>query len=297
MRVCPYRALDPALLNATVSRLFGFPPGAPALIIPGVRLTDAAMRTEVAARLGSGDQVFIYFDEKLGGELSIPGTPRSPELSFDVTVFEIEQVDGQPHVGRFGIVEIQTMDFHGSYRHAVRNLREGLRMFGDDFPATLQGRPEWLSEHMEGPNIANVFKRTFYQMMFKFQPGQHPRCAGCVLAVPVSVWNSWQPHLGAPGLREHGDGTFDLMRPDEARPEHVPAWIYAFGLDAGASETPSPIVVGTIIATSAAAMSHHALDVAPAAALTNITSATGMLVLARRRLRRFWPDLAATLTA
>ena len=30
------------------------------------------------------------------------------------------------------------MDFHGSYRHAVRNLREGLRVFGGDFPATLQ---------------------------------------------------------------------------------------------------------------------------------------------------------------
>lgn len=295
--VCPYRALDPALLNATVGRLFGFPATHPALIIPGVRLTDAATRAEVQRRLGSGGRVFIYFDEKLGGELSIPGTPRSPEFSFDVTVFEIELAEGRPHVGRFGIVEIQTMDFHGSYRHAVRNLREGLRMFGPDFPNTLQGRPEWLSEHMEGPNIANVFKRTFYQMMFKFQLGQHPRCAGCVLAIPVAVWNSWQPHLGAPALREHGDGTYDLLRPEEARPEHVPAWIYAFGLDAGAAETPSPISVGAIIATSAAAMSHYALDVAPAAALENIASATGMLVLARRRLLRFWPELAHTLTA
>ncbi len=189
------------------------------------------------------------------------------------------------------------MDFHGSYRHAVRNLREGLRMFGTDFPITLQDRPEWSSERIEGPNIANVFKRTFYQMMFKFQLGQHPRCAGCVLAIPASVWNSWQPHLGAPALIEHGDGTYNLFRPKETRPGHVPAWIYAFGLDAAAPETPSPINVGTVIATSAAAISHYALDVAPAAALENITSAAGMLVLARRRLLRFWPELAATLTA
>ena len=60
---------------------------------------------------------------------------------------------------------------------------------------------------------------------------------------------------------------------------------------------PSPIGVGTIVATTQAAMSRYALDVAPAEALENIASATGMLVLARRRLRRFWPELAATLTA
>lgn len=295
--VCPYRALDPALLNAAVGRLFGFASEDAALIIPGIRLLDLKMRAEVAARLDVGRRVFIYFDDKLGGELSIPGTSRSPEFSFDVTVFEIEQVHGQPHVGRFGIVEIQTMDFHGSYRHVVRNLREGLRMFGDDFPRTLQSKPAWLSERIEGPNIANVFKRTFYQMMFKFQLGQHSRCAGCILAIPVAVWNSWQPHLGAPMLREHGDGTYDLLRPEELRPQHVPAWIYAFGLDAGSTETPSPISIGTIIATSAAAMSHYALDVAPAEALNNIASTTGMLVLARRRLHRFWPELATTLTA
>lgn len=294
--VCPYRALDATLLDGAIGRLFGFVPDTATLILPGIRLADEAVRTDVANRLAAGSRVFLYFDDKLGGELSIPGTPRSPELSFDVTVFEVEVLDHQPHVGRFGIVEIQTMDFHGSYRHAVRNLREGLRMFRDDFPATLQARPEWISERIEGPNIANVFKRTFYQIMFKFQLGQHPRCAGCVLALPVSVWNSWQPHLGAPQLREHGDGTYDLFRPQETRPGHVPAWIYAFGLDAESAHTPSPINIGTVIATSAPALAHYALDVAPAAAVENIASATGMLVLARRRIQQFWPELARTLT-
>ena len=101
--VCPYRALNPVLLNATIGRLFGFPASSPALIVPGVRLADTAMRAEVAARLDAGNRVFIYFDEKLGGELSIPGTPRSPEFSFDVTVFEIERAQGEPHVGQFGM--------------------------------------------------------------------------------------------------------------------------------------------------------------------------------------------------
>lgn len=51
---------------------------------------------------------------------------------------------------------------------------------------TLQNHHWWLSERVEGPNITNVFKRTFYQMMFKFQLGHHEQCAGCVLAVPQS---------------------------------------------------------------------------------------------------------------
>ena len=80
----------------------------------------------------------------------------------------------------------------------VRNLRDGLRLHPNTFPDTLQANKNWLSEGVEGPNIANVFKRTFYQMMFKFQLGKHPRCAGCVLAIPQSVWDSWQKHLGAP---------------------------------------------------------------------------------------------------
>jgi hypothetical protein len=42
----------------------------------------------------------------------------------------------------------------------------------------LPDNQRWLSEGVEGPNIANVFKRTFYQMMFTFQLGHHERCAG-----------------------------------------------------------------------------------------------------------------------
>ena len=80
----------------------------------------------------------VYFDDKLGGKLGIPGTAASPEFSFDVTIVEIELVEGQAHVGRFGVLEIQTADFHGSYGVAVRNLKDTLHMFAPTFAATLQ---------------------------------------------------------------------------------------------------------------------------------------------------------------
>ena len=46
---------------------------------------------------------------------------------------------------------------------------------------------QWLRDGIEGANIANVFKRTFYQMMLKFRIGASEVCSGCVLALPVSV--------------------------------------------------------------------------------------------------------------
>jgi hypothetical protein len=285
------------MLNAFVGRLFGFAANAPAYITPGLRLSEPATRSDLAARLTAGERVFIYFNKTLGGELSIPGTDASPEFSFDVTVFEVVLRDGHPNLDRFGVIEVQTMDFHGSYKHAVQNLRDGLRLHGADFAKQLQGKQEWLSEHIEGPNIANVFKRTFYQMMFKFQLGQHPRCAGCVLAIPVSVWNSWGPHLGNPALTPHGDGTDDLFAPGSARPVHVPAWIYVFGLDADDAATPSPLIAKNIIATDAPTMGYYALSVAPANSLASIGSEAGMLALACRRITALWPELGVTLTA
>lgn len=293
--VCPYRAFDPALIENAIRRLFGFPETQAALIAPAVRLTHADARRKVVESLGAGERAFIYFDAKLGGELSIPSTDRSPEFSFDVTVIEIELYDGEPHVGRFGVIEIQTMDFHGSYKHVVQNLKDGLRLHPANFPATVQANQSWLSDHIEGPNIANVFKRTFYQMMFKFQLGQSERCAGCVLAIPSSVWTSWQPHLGKPDLIAEGDGSHSLFEPGRDRPEAVPAWIYSFDLNSAAPTSPSPVRIDKIIATDASAISYFTLSVAPAAALENIGAANGMLAQLGRRLLPIWPDLAQTI--
>ncbi len=294
--VCPYRAFDPDLMDRAVRRLFGFPDGQSSLVTPAIGLEKAETRDAVHGSLAAGGRVFVYFDSKLGGELSISRTMESPELSFDVTVIEIELVDHVPHVGRFGIIEIQTMDFHGSYKHVVANLKDGLRLHPSNFPQTLSQNQQWLSDRMEGPNIANVFKRTFYQMMFKFQLGLSSRCAGCVLAVPLAVWESWQRHLGGPTLKEETDGTFSLFEPGRQRPEIVSAWIYAFDLDFASGVTPSPIRIPQIIATDAAAMSYYALELAPAKALSTIESPSGMIMQMSRRLTRLWPELGRTLT-
>lgn len=49
-----------------------------------------------------------------------------------------------------------------------------------------------------------------------------------------------------------------------------------------------------MIGTDAASVSHWALDVAPAAALSNIDAEAGLLAGLSRRLRMFWPELAGT---
>lgn len=293
---CPYRSFDPELINDAVRRLFDYPIDQPATITPGTRLIDAATRADIVTALVSGGRVFVYFDEKLGGELSIKGTDRSPEFSLDITVIEIELKNGDPHLGRFGVIEIQTMDFHGSYKHAVGNLKNSLHLFPDDFPNQVQHNQHWLSDKVEGPNIANVFKRTFYQMMFKFQLGQNSRCAGCALAIPKSVWESWQRHLAAPALTLESDGTFSLFKPGQSRPAVVPAWIYVFDLDAVATTTPSPVFIPYIIATDAAAMAYYALEAAPAHALSTIDGPTGLLISIEERIDRYWPKLGRALT-
>jgi hypothetical protein len=295
--VCPYRALSAEIIVNAVRQLFHVPASIVPYAVPAVTLAKAEVRDDITDRLGKGQPVFIYFDAKMGGELSIPPTDQSPEFAFDVTIVELNMKDGQPHIGSFGILEIQTTDFHGSYRAAVNNLRDGLRLHPTTFPATLQANQQWLSEGIEGPNIANVFKRTFYQMMFKFQLGAHDRCAGCVLAIPDAVWDSWQRHLGAPTLTAEGDGTYSLLAPGQARAAHVPAWIYVFSPDATATTTPSPIKLSKMIATDVRAMNYWALEVAPQAALSNIDSSVGLLALLARRLKKLWPALAHTVTA
>lgn len=292
--VCPYRALSDDLVSNAIRQLFSLPKTVHPFVVPAVTLRRDDVRADISVRLDSDQPVFIYFDKKTSGELSIPATDQSPEFSFDVTVVELTMEAGAAQVDRFGILEIQTMDFHGSYRNAVRNLREGLRMHPADFGPTVQENQWWLSEGVEGPNIANVFKRTFYQMMFKFQLGHHERCAGCVLAIPQAVWDSWQRHLGAPALTAEADGSFSLLAKGHSRSDPCPAWIYVFEPDVRTDLTPSPIVVRRMIGTDAPSMSHWALEVAPEAALSNIDAEAGFLAALSRRLKQFWPELART---
>ena len=184
------------------------------------------------------------------------------------------------------------MDYRGSYRYAVANLQHALRLHGEELPAQLQKNQRWLSDHIEGPNIANVFKRTFYQIMLKFQIGADESCTGCVLALPASVWDSWQRHLGAPEYQPRPDSTL-LLAPasvDDIGPR-VPAWIYVFDLDQALGQSPNPLMICRVIATNADAMSHYALKVAPQVAVAGAGEAERVLNTIQRRLLQWWPEL------
>jgi len=196
-------------------------------------------------------------------------------------------------VGKYGILELQTMEFHGSYRAVVKNLNDSLRLFGTEFHNNLETNQRWLWESIEGPNIANVFKRTFYQMMFKFHIGAQIDCAGVVLAIPEPVWASWQHHLGKPNLIEH-DGFSSLMinsgEPDYLN--HIPAWIYIYRLEAESDVTPNPIQIIDRIATNADSIAYYALKVAPMEAISEGGSVSLLPFRIKQRILKIWPGFS-----
>jgi hypothetical protein len=289
--VCPFRGLDHPLVDDVARRLFGIPAELGVTALPGPSLKDARKRADFKRHVAQGGAGVIYLQSKLGGEISISPTDRSPELSFDFTLVEVRHDADGYRLGRYGILEVQTMDYHGSYRAAVKNLTDALRLHRKSFHAELGKNPHWLGDKMEGPNIANVFKRTFYQMMLKFQIGADPECGGCVLALPQSVWDSWQRHLGRPELTPQKDGTFVLAEADGGLPQPASAWIYVFDIDPSATIVPNQIALRKVITTSAAAVGHYALKVAPDAAVSGSGSADRVLATIRRRLALWWPEL------
>jgi len=227
--------------------------------------------------------------DKFGGEVSLSSTTKSPELSFDVTLVELIAGVPVPTVGRYAILEVQTMDFHGSYSHAVANLSDALRLHAAGFHEQVRNHVDWLSNKIEGPNIANVFKRTLYQMLMKFRLASQGSCAGVAFAIPAAVWDSWQRHLSAPILAPAVDGTYRLaLDPAESS---VNAWIYVFDLDAESPITPNPIVINKIIHTNSEAVAHFAFKAAPDAILAEGGSGSLVVDVIRTRLATWWPEL------
>jgi hypothetical protein len=299
--VCPYRALDNNLLTAMVRRLYGVDSQVPVLIRPAITLEDPAIRRETLEAVAPGDprRVFLYFQDKLGGEISLSATPASPALSFDITVVELLPAqrdflvdDGiaPVRVGKYGVIEMQTTDTHGSYTQAVTALGNALDLHGSHFPQMLADNPEWAGRKVEGPNISNVFKRTFYQIAFKFQITRRDTSAGCVLALPQPVWDSWQLFLGAPQLHEQPDGTWRLLDDREASPAD---WIYVFDIEdqPGQDGSPAPINVRLVIGTDAATLSRAAFDIAPAKAVEHGQGIDAVMSTIVRRLGAYLPDI------
>jgi hypothetical protein len=283
-----------------VTRLYGIAPLDPLLIRPVVALAEEAGRSEILDAVHGSHRVFVYFQDKLGGEISLSKTTASPELSFDITVAELlPAAPAGPTglaspavtVGKYGVIELQTMDTHGSYMHAVTALTNALDLHGERFPDLLAENPEWAGRKIEGPNISNVFKRTFYQIAFKFQVTKRETSVGCVLALPQPVWDSWQPFLGAPEVVEQPDGTWRLLDDRTSRPSD---WIYVFDIDSqpGAGGQPAPIRVGLVIGTDAATLSRAAFEVAPARAVAHGGEYDAVAETIARRLGRYLPGIS-----
>jgi hypothetical protein len=290
--VCPFRALDMGLMEDATRRLFGVGAARPVILAAAPEITRPEIRGPFIENISRGGFSALFLQAKLGGEISLSATARSPEMSFDFTLVEIGPSKEAFEIGRYGILEVQTMDFHGSYQYAVRDLTDALRLHGPKFPQEVEAHQDWLGNKIEGPNIANVFKRTFYQMMFKFQVGSHPHCAGCIFAVPEAVWDRWQRHLSCPTLRDRGDGTFALEAPGRRITKDSPTWIYVFGLDGNSRRSPSPVKLIRRIATDADALAHFAIKVAPSVAVETGGSVDAINVTIRRRLAIWWPELA-----
>ena len=155
-------------------------------------------------------------------------------------------------IGKHGILEVQTMDYHGTYKEATKSLTNALEIHPRDFARQLEQNPRWASTGIEGPNIANVFKRTIYQVLFKFQLGSHAACAGAALAIPESVWLSWQPHLGAPEMIPLRDGTWRVGLGTSTKPSQSDkGWILVFGIESASKVSPNPVRVQRVIHTDA----------------------------------------------
>ncbi len=292
--VCPLRVINSDIVSRSCRRIFGL--DRDVLPLPVSILKDAAELAKFTAGIAEHGAGYLFFQNKLGGEISISGTPKSPELSFDVTLVEITLAqDGSFAVSRYGILELQTMDYHGTYKKAVDNLSQGLRLHPRDFARTLKANlNHWAGEGIEGPNVANVFKRTFYQVLLKFRlSGTAASAAGTVLALPQSVWDSWQPFLGAPEIEDVEPGVQRLVAnqkgrdiPDEAQ---LNAYICVFDLDASSDCDVSPVVIKHFVHVSPERMAQHAFTEVPANMLESVQAEGSVLARIRLRLANFWP--------
>lgn len=122
--VCPYRVISSSIVTRGCELIFGLTE--PVEPVPVSILSDEAELAALVERINTRGAGYVFFQDKLGGEISVIGTPRSPEMSFDVTLVEIKpDANGGFMVSRYGILELQTMYYHGTYKHAVSNPRGG----------------------------------------------------------------------------------------------------------------------------------------------------------------------------
>lgn len=279
---CPYRTLDQhfTLLGEVVRTLYRVPLDIGVYGIPVTILDRVDVKERVAKALATrSHRVFLFTADKLGGEVDLPETDVSPGAKVDVSIIEVlslNPLNGQPEAfGQHVFYEIQTSDFHGSPLHAVHLLQE-LCPANTQAPYhdVLRSKKEIAGTGVEGPNKANVFKRTFYQMILKVQLAEHPLCAGFAIILPLPVWNSWLRHFANPNLVEvdAAQRVFALAGPEEKAADVAAtsrSWIFVFDVERDSKESPQPLFIARRLATSASALMHQAFT---AAALQGIAA-------------------------
>lgn len=266
---CPHRTLDQhfTLLATAVRRAFGLKKRRALLLLPLTVLHRQEERARIRTTLLAGSRVFLFSTQKLGGEIDLPETEASPGAAVDISVFEVleSEEDGKPLTfGKHLFYEIQTADFHGSPLHAAALLRDlcAKGAASLDYHQALKSRIEICGTGVEGPNKANIFKRTIYQMIFKIELARDPQCAGFAIVLPVPVWQSWLRHLGQPQLtaQTRKDKRVHLAIPFEASTasgQRAQATIYVFDIDRSADESPHPLHIVQEVAVSADALVYH----------------------------------------
>jgi hypothetical protein len=290
--VCPYRTLASPILEASAHMLFQQKNDQPMILVPAPSLAERETQKRIRQAIKRKQTALVYFMDKLGGEIDLSGSRKSPKFKLDTTIVEILPGEDGVGIGKHGILEVQTMDYHGSYAAATESLTSALKLHPKEFAEQLKRNPNWASNSIQSPNIANVFKRTIYQVLFKFQLGHHEPCAGCILAIPQSVWLSWQPHLGAPELIKLPDGSWQFA---EAAPnpnnQSSKGWIFVFEIEGRSQKSPNPISITKAIRTDAQILARLAFEKAPAEAMNLLASGDGLRAVIRRRISQFWPGL------
>ncbi len=277
---CSIRILDQhfTLLGGAIRTLYQVPPAQNIVLFPVPVLSNPHRKREIRQALNQGTRVFVFSADKLGGEVDVPETGYSPGLKVDNSVIEITAIDpatGEPsEYGRHMFFEIQTTDFHGSPLHAVRRLREKCQQGTTElYHDRIEGALHDCGEGMEGPNKANVFKRTSYQMIFKIELDDAALSAGFAIVLPIPVWKSWLKHVGQPELiaDRTAPAVFHLKPPsiEEAwQPTGQPrSWIFVFDIDRESPESPAPLKILYRIAVTSETLSAYAFKVAPMKAI------------------------------
>ncbi len=78
--VCPFRVVEPNLLDDAARRLFGHNPSIDIMLVPAPILTVQEKAEQFRAAAMNGTPCMVYFQNKLGGEISLSATRALPRI-------------------------------------------------------------------------------------------------------------------------------------------------------------------------------------------------------------------------